>query len=77
MHPIHSHQIARSRMEDLHRDADRYRFANGRIATTGRTTRVRAAAGHLLVRLGERVAPVPVVSRSGPPLVARSPMGAT
>lgn len=65
MHPFAQHYLAKMRMEELHREADRYRFAAQFKPPVGARTRIRRAAGSYLIRVGERVLPAPTVRVAG------------
>jgi hypothetical protein len=55
MNPITSDYLAQLRMEDLHREAEQYRFGT-RFRPAGRpVSRIRAVAGSWLITAGERL----------------------
>jgi len=65
MHPFTAHYLAKMRMEELRREADRYRLAAQFKPPVGTPTRIRQAAGSYLIRVGERVLPDPTVRVAG------------
>ncbi len=65
MHPITSHYLAQSRMEELHREAEQYRLASQPRPAVSSATRIRTAAGSWLIGAGERLLPRPTTQTAG------------
>ncbi len=55
MHPISTHDLAKARIADLHREADQHRVL--RQLQPPATSRLRASVGRGLINMGERLAP--------------------
>jgi hypothetical protein len=63
MNPLASHYIAQMRMEELRREAERYRLVSQIRPTVSAMTKIRAVAGGWLVSAGERVLPCPTTQK--------------
>ena len=61
MHPIVSAQLAELRMEEFRREAAHARLTRARGSRVPGTWNVRANLGHLLIHMGERIEPAPVL----------------
>lgn len=65
MHPIASYYTAQIHMEELRREAQRYRLARETQPAVSRTAGLRAAAGSLLIHAGERILPRATIETTG------------
>ena len=65
MNPITSHHRAKIHMEELHREAERYRVAGQSRPGVRTSTRIRTAAGSWLIGAGERLLPAPTTGTVG------------
>ena len=61
MHPIVSAQLAELRTEEFRREATQARLTHARGSQVRGTSNVRANLGQLLIRMGQRIEPAPVL----------------